>query len=138
MGSRMPSLLRKLKLWLRNRRSLEFKRNVDSSNSFCSSRERRKREDNFFCSNKERRKREDNSFCSNRERRKREDNFFCSNRERRSLDSSNFFWRNRTSNSLTPSQTSLEPETSTRFSLRFPEIMDINMDMESRGILDPG
>merc|ERR1712119_158755 len=124
MGSRMPSLLRKLKLWLRNRRSLEFKRNADSSNSFCSSRERRKREDN--------------SFCNNRERKKREDNFFCSSRERRSLDSSNFFWRNRTSNSLTPSQTSLEPETSTRFSLRFPEIMDINMDMESRGILDPG
>merc|ERR1712183_619888 len=100
----------KLKLWLRNRRSLEFKRNADSSNSFCSSRERRKREDNSFCNNRERKKREDNFFCSSKERRKREDNSFCSN-------------------SLTPSQTSLEPETSTRFSLRFPEIMDINMDM---------
>merc|ERR1711936_1229637 len=103
----MPSLHRKLKLWLRNRRSLEFKR--------------RKRGDSFFCSNRERRKRGDSFFCSNRERRKRGDSFFC---------------RNRTSNSLTPSQTSLEPETSTRFSLRFPERMDINMDMESRGILD--
>merc|ERR1712183_681104 len=93
-------------------------------NSFCSNREKRSLDSsNFFCSSRERRKREDNSFCSNRERKKREDNFFC---------------RNRTSNSLTPSQTSLEPETSTRFSLRFPEIMDINMDMESRGILDPG
>merc|ERR1712141_268168 len=97
----------KLKLWLLNRRSLESKRNSGSNNSFCSNREKRKRGDSFFCSNRERRNREDNSFCSNR------------------------------TSSLPPSQTSLELETSTRFSLRFPEIMDINMDMESRGILDP-
>merc|ERR1712020_709524 len=100
-------------------RSLEFKRNAGRNNSFWSNREKKSLDSS-------------NSFWSNREKKSLDSsNFSCSNREKKSLDSSNFSCSNRTS-SLTPSQTSLEPETSTRFSLRFPEIMDINMDMESR------